>query len=54
MKDIIIGIAIIIVILFSIYCSYWFFKTISYTLFYESMVEDTIRDMIKNDSLCKP
>ena len=34
-----------------IYTSYWIIKKVSYTLFYEDMVEETVRSMVKQDSL---
>lgn len=34
-----------------IYGMYWIFKTVSYELFYESMVKDTIREMVKPEYL---
>ena len=35
----------------TIYGVYWIAKTVSYTLFYESMVQATVRDMVKKESL---
>lgn len=37
----------ILIVLVIIYCVYWVFKTVSYTVFYESMVEDTVCEMLK-------
>lgn len=34
-----------------LYGSYWLAKTVSYTIFYESMVEQTVREMVKAASL---
>jgi len=34
-----------------IYLMYWFFKTGSYWFFYEDMVMDTIREMVKPEHL---
>jgi hypothetical protein len=33
------------------YGMYWLFKTISYEIFYESMVQETIREMVKPEYL---
>ena len=44
-------IAIIAVVGGLIYGVYWVAKTVSYTLFYESMVQSTVRDMVKKESL---
>ena len=33
------------------YGSYWIAKTVSYTIFYESMVEQTVREMVKPEYL---
>lgn len=33
------------------YGVYWVFKTISYELFYEDMVEQTVREMVKPEYL---
>jgi hypothetical protein len=33
------------------YACYWVFKTCSYTIFYEGMVEDTVREMVLEESL---
>lgn len=37
--------------LLAIYAMYWFFKTGSYWFFYEDMVMDTIREMVKPEHL---
>lgn len=34
-----------------IYGGYWIAKTVSYTIFYKSMVESTVRDMVKKEAL---
>ena len=33
------------------YGSYWIAKTVSYAIFYENMVEQTIREMVKPEYL---
>jgi hypothetical protein len=33
------------------YGSYWVVKTLSYSFFYESMVQDTIRELVKPEYL---
>ena len=42
------GLALFVVV---IYFMYWAFKTASYEIFYESMVEGTIREMVREESL---
>ena len=43
---------IIIVIVCAItYGMYWIFKTVSYEIFYESMVKETVREMVKPEYL---
>jgi len=34
-----------------VYGSYWVAKTVSYTIFYEDMVKDTVRQMVKDECL---
>ena len=34
-----------------IYSMYWVVKTISYTIFYQDMVEETVREMVKPEYL---
>jgi len=41
----------IIVSCIALYGMYWVFKTISYSIFYEDMVKNTIVEMVKKDSL---
>ena len=36
-----------------LYGCYWLAKTVSYAVFYEGMVEQTVRDMVKPDALRK-
>jgi hypothetical protein len=58
MKDviakIIIGVLVFCAIAGFIYGSYWVAKTVSYSFFYEDMVADTVREMVKPESLIKP
>ncbi len=51
MKNIILGIVGVVAIVFTIWGMYWLVKTGSYFFFYESMVEDTIREMVKPEYL---
>lgn len=44
-------IGVIILIIGSIYGCYWIAKSASYTIFYESMVEQTVREMVKPEYL---
>lgn len=46
-------IAILVVVGAIMYGCYWVAKTVSYTFFYESMVQETVREMVKQDSLKK-
>jgi len=41
----------IVVSCIALYGMYWVFKTISYSIFYEDMVKNTIVEMVKKDSL---
>ena len=34
-----------------VYGMYWIFKTVSYEIFYESMVQETIKEMVKSKFL---
>jgi hypothetical protein len=34
-----------------IYGFYWIAKTVSYTIFYEDMVQDTVKEMVKPEYL---
>ncbi len=34
-----------------IFGMYWVFKTVSYTLFYDAMVQETVREMVKSEYL---
>ena len=45
------GLVGIILIGGMIYGSYWIAKTVSYSFFYESMVEQTVREMVKPEYL---
>lgn len=43
--------AIIVLVCGAIYGCYWVAKTVSYTIFYEDMVEQTIRETVKPEYL---
>ena len=45
-----VGIAALFLIVFTYGC-YWVAKTVSYKLFYKDMVEQTVREMVKPESL---
>lgn len=51
MKMIALIFAVIVLIGGTIYGSYWIAKTVSYSFFYESMVEQTVREMVKPEYL---
>jgi len=51
MKEILGFIAILAAICGFIYGMYWFYKTGSYFFFYEDMVQETIREMVKPEYL---
>ncbi len=53
MKMIAFGLAGIVLIGGIRYGSYWIAKTVSYSFFYESMVEQTVREMVKPEYLKK-
>jgi len=41
----------IVVSCIALYGMYWVVKTVSYSIFYEDMVKNTIVEMVKKDSL---
>lgn len=43
--------AAVLVICFITYYAYRMAKAVSYSIFYESMVEDTVREMVKQEYL---
>jgi FtsZ-interacting cell division protein ZipA len=51
MKNLILSIAGIVCIIAIIYGAYWIAKTVSYQVFYEDMVKQTVRDMVKPEYL---
>ena len=53
MKNVFKGIGMIILIPLFIDCSYWVAKTSSYFFFYEGFVQETIKEMVKEESLKK-
>lgn len=42
---------IIAAVLFFLYGCYWVAKAVSYTIFYEDMVKQTITEMVKQEAL---
>ena len=51
MRDFFIGIAGVAFVCGLIYGMYWVAKTVSYEIFYEDMVEQTVRDLVKHEYL---
>lgn len=51
MKEILRFLMIAILICFFIYCMYWLAKNGSYFFFYEDMVKETIKEMVKPEYL---
>lgn len=51
MKGIVLYIGGLLLLLVLIYGMYWVFKTVSYEIFYESMVEKTVQEIVKTDCL---
>jgi hypothetical protein len=51
MKDIITSILGLVIFCMFIYGMYWVTKTLSYSIFYEDMVEQTIIEMVNPESL---
>ena len=51
LKSIGIVFGVIILIIGSLYGCYWVAKSMSYAIFYESMVEQTVREMVKPEYL---
>ena len=52
-KAIMLGMVLGAILLISgfIYGGYWIAKTVSYSVFYEDMVQATVTEMVKKDSL---
>jgi hypothetical protein len=51
MKNLTLSILGIALSLSFIYGCYWVAKTVSYSVFYEDMVQETIREMVESESL---
>lgn len=51
MYKIVVGFLLLMVFCVFLYGSYWIAKTVSYKLFYESMVESSITEMVKPECL---
>jgi len=51
LKGFIALLAIIVISILAIYGFYWIAKTLSYTIFYEDMVRETVREMVKPEYL---
>jgi len=51
MKDLMIVIGSILVTIFFLYGAYYVAKNISYSLFYEDMVIETIKELVKKEGL---
>jgi hypothetical protein len=51
MKDILLFISGFLLVVVVIYSMYWIFKTVSYEVFYESMVQKTVQEIVKTDCL---
>lgn len=49
------GAKVVAMVIFAsvLYGSYWVVKTVSYEIFYKSMVEATVVDMVKQEALKK-
>lgn len=53
MKNVIVSIFGIVLICALIYGCYWVAKTVSYSIFYEDMVQETVREMVNPEYLRK-
>lgn len=51
MKEIVGAVMVAILVLILIYGMYCIGKTISYNIFYEDMVQQTVRELVKPESL---
>jgi len=51
MKDLLVGIVAVSLAVGLVYGGYWLTKTLSYSFFYEDMVQETVRELVKSDSL---
>jgi len=50
-KTVILTVAILVSMIFSIYGCYWIIKSVSYNVFYKDMVKATITEMVRPESL---
>ena len=48
MKDLFVGLLLLLLSIAVIYGGYWLAKNVSYALFYEGMVEGTVKELVKN------
>ena len=51
MKDLFIGVLVAITVIGFIYGSYWVAKNVSYAVFYEDMVTETILEKVKGNCI---
>ena len=51
MKKVLLVCFAIVGISFFVYGTYWIAKTVSYTIFYEDMVQETIKEMVRPEYL---
>ena len=51
MKNIVMFVGATLLICAMIYGLYWVTKTVSYEVFYEDMVQETVREMVKPEHL---
>ena len=51
MKDIMFGLIGLVLALSILYGLYWVAKTVSYEIFYEDMVQETVRELVKEEYL---
>lgn len=51
MKGIMFGLMGLILALSILYGMYWLAKTVSYQVFYEDMVQETVQEMVKEEYL---
>jgi len=53
MNNVMASIMAIIISCLIAYCMYWVFKTLSYAFFYQDMVIETIKEIVKPEYLIK-
>ena len=51
LKDVLVGIIVLVVVIAAVCGSYVLARKVNYSLFYEDMVQETVREMVKKKCL---